>query len=359
MDACARQVDAVLHKIARVGLANRVPVDQTHIVKALAQAPDQFVVGAGPTPGTVHIQHHHRLAIAQLLQQGPKLLFCQIAIGAQVDDRGVTQLCFLSQALHQFQAIAALAAYFGLYRGRGQAALQVGAGTQQNRVANQGDFLVVGTRGVGCCHGRGAGRGGWRSLCCRTGLERRARGRQFFGGRRRLQSRVRVRLLFWQGRCARHKAQNGGVHPHQRRSGQGGAAPPRLGLGVLCPAGFHPAVRGFGAQQCDDQSGRVDPGQLQGVGLRRGAQPNHHRPMPQVQRIRPRTEPQHRTAREQPGHPSAFAGGRTDHHAGEQGRQQKTALVQLGHAFMRFGHAPDQGRQRGDARQVQDFVAGL
>ena len=115
MDAAAGEVNPVLHKIGRVALANGVPVHHAHVVKVLADPRDQLVVGRGPTPRAINIEHHHRFAVGQLFQQGPKLFFAQITIGAQVDDRGIAQLRFFAQALHQLQAIAALATHLGLH----------------------------------------------------------------------------------------------------------------------------------------------------------------------------------------------------------------------------------------------------
>ncbi len=217
-----------------------MPVHQLHIAKILAHPRDHVVVGAGPASCAVNIHHHNSLAVGQLLQQSPKLLFCQIAVGAQVDDRCIAQLRFFTQALHHFQTIAALPAHLGFHRSRRQTPQQVRAGTQQNRVTHQSDFLVTRTVDLGWCHWRGAGACGLGGLWQFRGLE---------------------------GLRGRHEAQDPGVDQHQTRNSEHHAASPGLALEAMGPAGFDPAVRGFSAQQGDGQAGGVDPGQLQGVSL--------------------------------------------------------------------------------------------
>ena len=122
-------MDAVLHKEVRVGLPDGIPVHQAHIVKVLGDPGDHLVVGTCPAPCAVHIDHHHGLAIGQLLQQHPKLPFGQIAVGAQMDHGGIAQLFLFAQALHKLDALTALPPHFGFDRCKRQSALQVRACT--------------------------------------------------------------------------------------------------------------------------------------------------------------------------------------------------------------------------------------
>ena len=159
-------------------------------------------------------------------------------------------------------------------------------------------------------------------------------------------------------RGVRHEAQDPGIDHHQGCSPQGRSTPPGCGSEAVGPARFDPPVGGFGAGQREQQPHGGDPCQFHGIGLCRGAQPDHHGPVPQVKRIRPGAQPAHGRCREQRRHPGAFARGSADHHTTEQGHQQKSALVKPGHALVHGGHAPQQRSQRGNACQVEQAIAG-